>query len=537
MGLAGVAAAWAQAAPDAGALRHQIDGELRTPLPPRAAPLPVEKPAPLALPAGARLTVRQFRFEGNTLLAEPRLAAAVQGFVGHPIGFADLQAATQAVATLYRDAGWIVQAWLPRQDVTEGVVTIAVVEARFAGAHVEGGPKLRMSEELVVAAVQSRQATGAPVSADALDRGLLLANDLPGVSVSGALESGAHDGETALALRLTPEPLVTGQASLDNGGSRSTGAARALATVTLASPLHAADQARFDLVDSEGSHYERVAYTVPFGVDGLRGGMNLSRLDYRLVGSEFRALHGSGDSTAWGADLSYPLLRSRQRNLYLALNGERTVFLNRANGIVQSRYGVDAATLGLSGNAFDDEGGGATSLSLAWEHGQVRQGHLDVGENPIVAGAYDKLRYTGTRQAQVTPTVSLYGAVTGQFAHKPLDSSGRFYIGGPAGVRAYPVNEGSGDRGQVLTFEARWRPLDALTLIGFEDWGHVADSRGAETLKGAGISVVWIGPYNLNAQATLARRIGINADRGAAGRDTDGSLDRNRLWLQAQLPF
>ena len=530
--------ALAQVAPDAGALRQQFDNELKPALPQRAAPLPDAATAPLTLPDGATLTVHAFRFEGNTLIAAERLRDVVRGYEGHPIGFADLQRATLAVAAAYRDAGWIVQAWLPRQDVTEGVVTIRVVEARFGGARIEGPMPLRLSPELVLAEVQARQPVGAPLNAEALDRGLLLASDLPGVAVSGALESGAADGETALALRITDEPLVTGELGADDGGSRSTGTERVTASLTINSPLKAGDQIRIDLADSLGSHFGRVAWTTPFGADGLRAGVNASHLDYRLIGADFLALHGSGSSSAWGVDFSFPFIRSRQRNLYASLNGERTVFLNRASGARQSDYAIDSLALGLNGNQFDDlGGGGATSASLTLEHGDLRQAHLDPGENPALAGAYDKLRYGASRQQVVGDTLSFSGTLAGQYAHKGLDSSARFYLGGPAGVRAYPVNEGSGDRGELLSAELHWRLQDAFTLVGFEDWGHVADARGDNTLKGAGLSLVWSGPWNLNAQATLARRIGTNGDPGAHGRDQDGSLDRNRFWLQARLPL
>ncbi|MBQ1765829.1 MAG: hypothetical protein IIZ92_23430, partial [Aquincola sp.] len=46
-------AAAAQTAPDAGAIRQQIEGQVRPALPPSADPLPAAPPAPLQLPEGA----------------------------------------------------------------------------------------------------------------------------------------------------------------------------------------------------------------------------------------------------------------------------------------------------------------------------------------------------------------------------------------------------------------------------------------------------------------------------------------------------
>src|SRR5262249_10854304 len=126
-------------APDAGALRQQIERERQgSPLPAANAAVQTEQAAPLALPSGASLTVRSFRFSGNTLMRSDELEPVVAPWLDHPITFADLQRAARAVANAYRSAGWIVSAQLPQQDVTEGVVTIAITESRFAGARTEG---------------------------------------------------------------------------------------------------------------------------------------------------------------------------------------------------------------------------------------------------------------------------------------------------------------------------------------------------------------------------------------------------------------
>lgn len=47
----------------------------------------------------------------------------------------------------------------------------------------------------------------------------------------------------------------------------------------------------------------------------------------------------------------------------------------------------------------------------------------------------------------------------------------------------------------------------------------------------------WRGPLGLNLKATWARRDGDNSNPTVNGRDQDGSLDKNRWWLTASLPF
>lgn len=533
--------AFAQALPDAGALRQQIEQQLQEPLPPRAEPLAPAEPASLTLPEGATLTVQAFRFAGAVLVDEVRLRGVVEPYVGHPIGFAQLQEASRSVAGAYREAGWIARAYLPKQDVTDGIVTIQVVEARFDGARIESADEAnRVDPARILAIVDAQQAAGEPIAAAALDRALLLADDLPGVAVSGALAPGATDGETALVLAVRDEPLAGGEIGVDNAGARSTGTARVRATLRVDSPLRQGDQARGDLLHSRGSDYVRAGYSVPIGSNGLRGGLHASYLDYRLVGDDFKRLDAHGDSLAAGADLSYPLLRERSRNLYLTLGYERKRFRNHALGSVQSRYGVGALTAGMSGNLYDDlGGGGANRFSLGWTQGRVTQGALEPGENPALAGSFGVLRGAVARQQTLKHGLTLQASVSGQYTHKDLDSSERLYLGGPEGVRAYPVNEAGGSRGALASLELRWRAHPAVTLSGFVDAGQVSQAEVGprQTLKGAGVGASWDGPRGVRVQAVLAHRIGHNALAGPDGKDADGTLKRNRLWVQASVPF
>ncbi len=544
--------ACAQTPPDAGSLQQQIDRERKPMLPPRATPERPAEPAAMQPAAGASITVSAFRFAGNTLLGEEQLAPAVAGYLNRPLDFAQLQKAAAAVAEVYRQAGWVVRAYLPQQEIQAGVVTIQIVEAVFGGAVIEGDPPLRLKLATALAVIDAAQTRGEKLNADAIDRALLLLDDLPGVTAIGNLRPGHEEGETELVLNLGDEPLLRAEAGMDNTGSRSTGTERLLANLTMSSLLALGESVNASIIHTQGSDYARLGVTLPVGGTGWRAGINASSLRYQLVAPEFVAFEGKGTSETTGLEASYPLIRSRLKNLYVNANADRKTFDNQSGGAVTTRYRTETLSLGLAGNLFDNiGGGGANSASLSLVAGDL---NLDDSPNQAAdaatvraAGHYTKLRYAASRQQVIADDLAVFAALSGQQAGKNLDSSEKFYLGGAGGVRAYPASEGGGSEGQMVNLELRWRLPAGFSLTAFHDWGRVRVNRdngftGAAilndySLKGAGLALGWQADFGLSARLTWARREGENPNPTATGRDQDGSLVRDRLWASVMLSF
>lgn len=523
--------AQAQTAPDAGALQQQIDRERQQQLPKRLAPEKPAAPAAMKPTSGVTITVKQFRFAGNTLLSAEQLAPIVAGYLNRPLDFAQLQAAAAAVAEAYRTAGWIVNAYLPEQDIQDGIVTLQIVEAVFGKLQREGGHAGRVPSAQIDSLFAAQQAPGTSLNAGALDRALLLADDLPGISVAGSLAAGSREGETDLILKSADEPLLVGEAALDNTGSRSTGSDRLTANLSVNSPLGLGDLLSVNAIHSRGNDYLRLGYTLPVGSDGWRVGINVSDLRYKLITLD--PDKDKGTSSVAGLEASYPILRSRLANLFLNLNADHKTFDNEFGGNTTTRYDIDSFTVAINGNLFDNwGGGGANSASLAWV-----SGHRDNSVG-TTSERFGKLRASLSRQQVITNDVSFYAQLSGQKANKDLDTAERFYLGGAYGVRAYPSSEGGGSSGVMTNLELRWKLPEGFTLTAFHDYGHVSnDAAMSYSLKGAGLSLAWQTPVGVNLKATWARRIGDNPNPTATGQDQDGSLDKNRLWLSASLPF
>jgi hemolysin activation/secretion protein len=538
----------AQTAPDAGTLLRETERQQRQ--------LPT--PAPQALPqapaapnmAGMRVQVKAFRITGNTLIAEPELQAVLAPWVGKESSYAELQQAANALAEAYRKRGWFVRPQLPAQDVSTGIITINIIESRLGAVRIDdGGKVLRTNRALVTDTMTARQKPGDALNLDALDRSTNILNDTPGLAVATILAPGKNTGDTDAVVKVQDKALYSGNATLDNQGARATGADKLSASLTLDSPSGRGDQIALNGNTSQGSDYAKLAYNLPWGRDGARVGASASAMQYKLLG-DLASLQAKGDAQTLGANASYPLVRSGTKNMALSGALDRKTYYNEASSVATSKKVVDVAVLVLSGDLLDALGqGGMTLWGVNFTAGQ-----LDLSANATnqtadrtgakTEGSYSKLGYNLARLQRLSDKTTMWASFSGQSAGKNLDSSEKFSIGGPGGVRAYPLSEGTGDSGWLATVELRHNLLPELQINTFYDYGQIKQSFDASytgapvvndaSLKGAGVGLSWSQAGNFIVRASLARRIGDNPLASVLnGTDGDGSLTHNRLWFSA----
>lgn len=545
----------AQQAPDAGAMEQQRQQGRSPDLPRLLSPsAPVFVPAPPAVGApasqGPAITVQRFELSGSSLLSPEQVQAATASFVNRPIGMAGLQEAADALAAAFRSAGVLVRTFIPEQDFVDGKVIIRAQEAVLGKLDYQGKSPTRLPkkaiDDLLGAAVQA----GQPIRLEPLNRALLLADDLVGVTVSGLLREGEKAGQTDVLLSVSDEPAIFGEAALDNWGSRSTGASRLSSNLNGNSLLGLGDLTTLNAIATEGSTYVRLGGTLPVGNNGLRVGANVSDMRYRVLTAQFSAFRGN--STVYGADASYPLVRSRQYNLYAKAAADLKAVSNYNESLLNSANTNKATTLGLSGNLFDGWfGGGASSASINYHRGSIELDSAAAQSGTATAqrsaGSYGKWRYSLSRQQELAPGLTLFVSGSGQRAATNLDSSEKFYLGGPTGVRAYPNSEGGGDNGQIMSAELRLRALAGVVVTGFVDSGQITINRdnnfaGASALNryrlaGAGLGLSWQASRDTIVKSTVARRMGSNPNPTATGNDQDGTLVKTRWWLSATFSF
>ena len=287
--------------------------------------------------------------------------------------------------------------------------------------------------------------------------------------------------------------------------------------------------------------------------DGLRISTYASKLDYRLISQAFAALQIEGSAKTLGLEGTYPLLRSRLKNVYLSLGYETRVFKNLSGSNVTSEYRVKVGSAGINGSLVDTHGGINTAALTVFSGKTDLEGspnQLADAASANTQGRYNKQRLSVSRLQTLPNEWFGFASAQLQRANKNLDSSERFSLGGLYGVRAYPAGEAPGTEAALASLELRKALFSGLNAAAFYDWGRInvyKDNSANQTalnsysLKGVGVSLSW--DKNLTelvsaqVRATLARRLGSNPGQTADGKDQDGSKDENRVWLDAGLFF
>lgn len=552
-------------AQDAGSLlremqrQQELQRQERLPAPDEIRP---QQPPAATPDRGERIIVKGVRFTGKVELLPPaereQLVAAVRG---KRLGIKGLYAlADQVTAALQGRGRLLARALLPPQDVTSGIVTIEIAEGALKTITLDRAKGVRVREDLLRAIIEGRLKPDGVTRQD-LEDALLRMNDLPGVSVHAKLAPGEAPNTTRLVVGVEQAPVVGVSFWADNYGSSNVGKAQGSGLVTFTDVTGWGDLTRVSGTVSQGQEYGSFGTSVPLGASGLTANASYGYLDYHNIDAIGQALGLTGFAHFANGGTDYSLIRSRDFNLQLggAVTWKALVDDSIA-GTLQDKRSI-SATLSLNGDRRDALlGGGITSWSVSWTLGDLDLARVASALAADQAGLrtqgqFNRINATVARLQALPGDFALFGRLYGQWANKNLDSSEDFALGGPFGVRGYPVGEGRGDMGVLGTLELRYNaPLPqrfgGLQLASFMDGGYVkvnvspngippvtACGCNDYGLASAGLAARWA-RERLNVSASWAHTLGDNPGRSIITEvNADGVRSSDQFWLQAAIRF
>lgn len=430
------------------------------------APAPMAPEAPAAADPALAVTiqVRAVVFEGATAFPAARLAEVAAIPAGPAVPLRAVEAGRAAILALYRDAGFVFTA-VDATAERDGTLRIRVGEASITEVRLDGdiGPAGTQVLAFLNNLVGIR-----PLHIATLERWLLLAQEVPGVSVRTVLRpAGTAPGALSLVAQVGRR-AVTGFVAADNRAGPVAGPEQALATIQLNAFTQFGERTEVSLFGARDGRqlFGQVATEAFIGSQGWRvriyagrgttepGGL-LSTLGYR------------GETTVYGASVSYPWIRRRQETLLLsgfldALDGEV-----RLEGDARlSRDRLRVARLGLDWARYDGwfgaERPGITTLSLRLSQGigglgatpsgsaeQSRQG----ARTDFTRLAFDLSRTQALFEPWQGASLALRGTIAGQWSADVLPQSEKFYAGGSRLGRGFFSGEITGDSALGLSAE------------------------------------------------------------------------------------
>ncbi|WP_308367901.1 POTRA domain-containing protein [Microbulbifer sp. TB1203] len=269
---------------------------------------------------GETVLVKEIRYTGKVeLLAEAGGAGSVE-VEGLRLGVAGLQALADRITYTLQQQGFLLaRAVLPPQDITNGVITIEIIEGLIEKVEFAPGTGVRIRNRVLRGMIQGRVTSDHLTRRD-LEETLLRLNDLPGVSTRARLQAGDSPNTSRLIIDVEQAPVFGAALSADNHGSHSTGRAQQTGLLSLADISGFGDDTRVQVLASEGMRYGRLGFDMPLFIGGPKAHLDLSTLTYENIDDTGRELELEGKAQRASAGLDYALVRTR--DLTLRIGGD-----------------------------------------------------------------------------------------------------------------------------------------------------------------------------------------------------------------------
>lgn len=477
----------------------RAEARFDTPVAPRAVPTArqgLESTIPPAQAAKIPLTITGFKLVGARAFDAVELQSVIADFQNPNGTLLDVFQAAAALTAYYGEQGYLLsRVIVPPQELepSGAVITLQVIEGYVDRVVVP--ENLGSRAGLVQQHARNIEAPR-PLNADRLEREMLLANDIPGLSVQSNL-SASPTTPAASTLTLSAEEDLGGWGiSVNNRGSDASGPLQFTVSgevnnllgfneqlsggLTLAGPAN--NSIRPELA------YVFVGYDQVINASGLRFSFDanyskgdpdsavLTALDYETKG--FNA----------SVALSYPFIRTRSRNLTgtLAFDFKNSKSTNFAGIASEDRLRILRAELSFD-NA--DEYNGTNQVRLAFSKGIEGLGSTS-NTNPNASrtpGRVDffKASLELSRTQNLGQGFSLHGSVFGQWTDDPLLSSQECGFGGQQYGRGFDSSVITGDTCVKGSLEVRYNlpsgkftqglNFDYAQLYAFADAGRIGN--------------------------------------------------------------
>ena len=513
-----------------------------------------------------KILVKDFKFDGNLYYSNEELEEVIKEAVNKELVYDQLINVTRAISNHYKANGFLATAFLPPQDINDGVIKIKITEAVLGTIifDVEEEEKLNISKENIRLKLLYKIEDSGVLNIDQLDKNVRNLNKIPGINALAELEEGKNFGETNIKVTAINTETIFGNTLVDNNGSRSSGYNKITNTINIDGLFNMGDRLAFTNVLSgdhhvkdnhEESNYYAVSSTMPVGYNGMLATLRVSKMEYKLS-APFDSTNPSGYSSEYNLSLNRPLIVSPNFNLNTSFSLGNNKYVNDLSTGNNSDKDVLKSIFNLGFDSRDERLGGGInygSFALSLAKNDLTN-NLSNYETDQSTSDNNGRNFKGTlnlnRMQKLTDKTNLLVKFNGQLAADNLDGADQFSLGGPNAVRAYPSSEAAGDAGFVASLELKrnlFKNLESTLFYDYgkiklhkslwNDWNSTNKLKNNYHLQGYGVSVGIPIFQNFSINATHAKKIGSNSGRDSSGNDVDGFSWKDRSLISINGKF
>jgi len=427
--------------------------------------------------------VLEYRVVGNTALTGRDIERLLYPLLGTNKSIKDVEAARQALETLYHDRGYgTVFVDIPPQTVTEGLVHLRVTEGRVEREQISGAHFF--PERDIIAALPAAK-PGTVLQLSKLQEELAAVNTAtPDRSVTPILKAGSAPGTVDLALQVSDHLPLHGSLEINNQASLDTHSLRSIASISYGDMFGRMDSLSlqyqttpqdFDQVRVFAANY----VWHPFD-NGLQPSLQYINSNSNVAAVGTLGVLGTGEIT--GLRLAYPFVTDAASNQSVTLGLDYKHFRNLINENATTADDTPITYLNLS---FAYAGLWRTDPLLttfsiaanAGPRGAVNKQSAFANDRAEGRDNYFYLRGDLAFEYRLPADFRLRLRAAGQAAAEPLITNENFSIAGSDGVRGYLESEVLGDKGVKETVQVTspgWHAHERVIgdVYGFFDAGR-----------------------------------------------------------------
>ncbi len=428
-------------------------------------------------------------FRGNTKISSAKLEKLAEDLIGKDIYLEDVMDLTVKVSRYYQKNGYLTSyAYLPAQEIEDGVIVIVIKESKVVSKEVEGNKWERDWFFKNVAMYASGLREGNVFNARDLQGAMKNINDTAYMKAAASLTKN-EDHDTEIKLHVQDRFPISLNLAWDDYGRNYTGRQRFTSVLGFENFLGFGDKLYGGAILSERSNGALAGYQIPIGKYGTRLGFDYSFSNVRL-GGPYQSLGIKGEAETYSIKLIQPLKSTATQDIaafvsFDAINSKSKSNLFREN---LSDYRLRVLRTGI--NSMFDDSKGRTIANVG-----VDLGTNGLGASPNIQGAQRSSFYkvvASLARVQRLPKKCLaIFRINGQYSPQSLYSAEQMFLGGTYSVRGYQPSELLGDYGVAGSLELR-TPIpglekilpekikhwsDNVKLAVFYDWGYVKEHK------------------------------------------------------------